>query len=243
MIRITGQIILLVLLSGSFFTISAQVPKYNPYFVGESTDSVDVNIFRLNELGSQYYDEVWNAGNIYLVSGDTLRGYYMRYDILRNSLEIIVDKAFQSVNKSQVAGFDWFSAERLKVERFTNRNLLDFETDKLLTFFPEIIEEGPVTLLKVKELVSRRNANSPLLINNETEKVVVMDKLYYYRDNDLQEVHGSRGRNLDYFDSEKLEAYVKEQNFNFSNEGDVKRAVDYFNTECTTSQQKNGSLQ
>lgn len=213
-------------------SLEAQVPKYNPLFFKETPDSVRIAVYRLSELGAHHYDETWNAGNIYLTNGDSLLGYYIRYDIVRNSLEIILDKAFQSLNKSQIARFEWFSADRLKVEHFTSREILGFESEKMLTYFPEILEQGTVMLLKMKELISRRSANSPLLINNDTENVVVKDQLYYYRNGEITEVSGSRNRNFDFFACPRIESFVRDNNLNFSNEGDVKRAVRFYNTEC-----------
>ncbi len=227
--RIAQVILILVAFFSCSETALSQILKYNPYFVRDGSDTIDVAITRLNQLGEYYYDESWNAGNIYLVNGDSLMGYYIRYNIVNNSLELIVDNAFQSINKSNIAGFDWFSANRLNVERFINRNELDFGTDKMLTYFPELLIDGEVTLLKVKELISHQSADSPLLVNNEMDRIVVMDKLFYFRNGELTEVSGGKNRNLRFFNSEELEDYVRENNFNFSNEGDVKRTVDFYN--------------
>ena len=213
------------------FTIpsAAQVHKYNPYFVKDSSEIVNVQVFRLTELGQHYYDKTWNAGNIYLQNGDSLFGYYIRYDIVRNSMEIIQDNAFKSINNDQIRAFDWFSVDRLKVEKFVNRKDYGFPDTGFSTFFPEVLEEGEVTLLKVKEIIARQHTASPSLINNEATGVVILDRLFYYRDGRLEEVPGNKKKNLDYFDSEGTETFVRENNFNFNEEADIRRVVRFFN--------------
>ncbi len=180
-----------------------------------------------------HYDPTWNAGNIYLTNGDSLIAYYLRYDIVKNSLEVIINRKFHTIHNSQIQSFEWFSGNRLSRERFFRRDAFEFKSPENYIDFVEILEDGSVRLLKIKEIIYREHASSTLVPENaEGSDILILEKYFLVKDDQIHELATGKKRNLDFLDSEQLEAYVKDARLNFSVEGDLKSIVRYYNANC-----------
>ncbi len=189
--------------------------------------------YQLQTLGKMHYDKTWNAGNIYLKNGDSLLAYYIRYDIIKNSLEVIINRGFYTIPKAQIKSFEWFSGSRLSTERFISTDEFDFENQENFIAFAEVLENGPVKLLKIKEIIYREQATSTLVPENaEGSDILILEKYFLIKDDLIHEIASGKKRNLDFLDSNALASHVKDAHLNFSVEGDLKSIVRYYNNNC-----------
>ncbi len=207
----------------------AQVPQTNPFFLIDHEQSLArVKAIQLRSIGRYHYDTKWNAGNIYLQNGDTLRMYYMRYDIVRNHLEVIIDKQMKSVHGSLIARFDWFDAEKLKEIRFVNSRIFHFDHNEVRGFL-ELLVDGKMKLLKYKKTVALGKATSPTLVNDTGSNIRTFGHYYLYNGQSTHKISNGRKKNLAFFSSVELEKHVTNSKFKFGNENDLKKIVAFYN--------------
>ena len=213
-----------------------QVPTFNPFFFGNKTQKTNVTPVNLTSIGQYYADAQWNAGNIHLKNGDSLIAYYMRYDLIRNHLEVIIDTKILAINGSFIDHFEWFSIERLRPEKFVDKNQYGLEELTEISGFPELLVDGDVKLFKCKIVFAPRQATSPTLVNDTGKKVQILEKYYYEKDGELFEVTGSKRKNYDFLDHHLVRSHVKEQDLRFNNESDLISIIEYVNENKKGSQ-------
>lgn len=212
----------------SINALSAQVAAHNPFFHGDQ-QTARVTPVVLTDIGKYHYDEKWNAGNIYLKNGDTLTGYYMRYDLMRNHVEVIIDKLIQSIHGNLVEKFEWFDVERLRETRFISSESFAFDEDKPSGFL-EVLEEGDVILLKHRKLIHLKDASSPTLVNDtNSDNTQLFDTYFLARGAKTIKISNRKKENLQFFQSETLEDYLGKTRLRFGKEKDLKKIVKYYN--------------
>ena len=209
--------------------VGAQVPQTNPFFLIDHKQSVArVNAMQIKSIGRYHYDARWNAGNIYLQNGDTLRMYYMRYDIVRNHLEVIIDKQMKSIHGSLIASFEWFDAEKLKEIQFVNSKAFHFDHDEVHGFL-ELLVDGEMRLLKHKKTVALGKATSPTLVNDTGSSIRTFESYYLCNGRSTHKISNGRKKNLEFFSSAELEKHVAKSKLKFGNENDLKKIVAFYN--------------
>ncbi|MCA6073461.1 hypothetical protein [Fulvivirga sedimenti] len=215
------------------YAVNGQISTYNPFFFSNDSNVTKTTPYELLALGKMHYDPTWNAGNIYLTNGDSLIAYYLRYDIIKNSLEVIINRKFYTIHNSQISSFEWFSGNRLSIEKFIRRDVFEFENAENYIGFAEVLEDGEVRLLKIKEIIYREHASSTLVPENaEGSDILILEKYFLVKDNHIHELATGKKRNLEFLNSEELETHVKEARLSFSVEGDLKSIVRYYNSHC-----------
>lgn len=206
----------------------SQIPKFNPFFFQDSLSQSNVSTLQITAIGQYHYDKKWNAGNIYLESGDSLIAYYMRYDIMRNHLEVILDTKIMAINGSLIEAFEWFSAERLKQEKFVTCN--SYDKNNGVNGFFEVLVKGEIQLLKHKRIIELREGTSPTLVNNTDSDVQAYETYFFTKGKKTYQIEGGKRRNLVFFNSDLLADYVADNRLRFSNENDLKKIVGYYNS-------------
>ncbi|WP_425390671.1 hypothetical protein [Ekhidna sp.] len=209
----------------------AQIPTFNPFFFGQKKQQTNVTPINLTSIGKYYADRSWNAGNIYLNNGDSLIAYYMRYDLIRNHLEIIIDTKIMAINGSFIDHFEWFSINRLQPEKFVNKQNYGMPELSEVPGFPELMVDGDVKLLKCKKVFAPRQATSPTLVNDTDEEIQILELYYYIKNGEIFEVVGSKNKNLNFLDHVGLEDFVKKENLKFNNENDLVKITTFINEE------------
>ncbi|WP_089356913.1 hypothetical protein [Ekhidna lutea] len=222
-----GLFILLISLSGS---LKAQVPTYNSFFFNEEAVESKVYVINLTSIGRYHFDDTWNAGNIFLKNGDSLIAYYMRYDLVRNQLEVIIGNDIKALNGGFIDWFEWFSVERLRPEKFVSAQLFQFDEQSEIRGFIQLLEDGDAKLLKCKRMYAPREATSPTIINDTDEDIQALEEYYLVVNNVAVEVTRGKRKNLDVFKSRELNRYVNQSNLKFNNERDLKEIVEYYNS-------------
>ena len=207
---------------------SGQTAKFNPFFYGNINEEAKVYTLNITDLGDYHYDIQWNAGNIHLKNGDTLVAYYMRYDIVGNHLEVIVNKKIRGIHERLINSFVWFDAANLREVFFVNSSTLNFD-DKGVAGFLEILANGKVKLLRHRKVVALADDTAPSLVNDTNSKIQTVENYYFARPKSTHKIGNSKKKNLDYFNSERLEQYINMSKLRFKSESDLKAIVRYYN--------------
>lgn len=208
---------------------SAQIKSVNPFFDSGDSKTSEVPLINLVKIGDYHLDEVWNAGNIYLNNGDSLFGYYLRYDIVKNIVEIIVNKEIKAIHGNLIQKFEWFSVSRLRIERFISKKNLAFDNPNQITGFVEILVDGRVQLLKMKKFFAPQEATSPTLINDTDQKIQFAESYFIGMNNKVYDIVGSKKKNLELFSSKSMNEFVREKNLRFNSEMDLMKIIEYYN--------------
>ncbi|MEP0984103.1 hypothetical protein [Ekhidna sp.] len=222
--------LLLVFLFLGYNTCQSQIPTYNPFFFGDKHVETKVPTVDLTAIGRYHFDQSWNAGNIHLKNGDSLIAYYMRYDLIRNQLEVILGNNIKAINGSFIESFEWFSVDRLRPEVFISKQSIQFENSGDVTGFLQLLEEGVVRLLKCKRMIAPKAATSPTLVNDTDSDIQAIEEFFLVLDGKAIEISGGKKKNLEIFNSKPLTKFVKQSNLRFNNESDLKKIVEYYNS-------------
>ncbi len=215
------------------FLLQAQIPETNDFFSPGDTTNITYRLTlpKATSLGKHYLDNKWNAGNVYLKTGEKLLGYYLRYDLVKNRLEIIVGKEIRIINKDRVESFEWFNVETLKPARFINGDTYQFDKMVAKSFF-EVLASGKATLLKQVSIKALRNTTSPTLVNDTSTGNTEKFEEYFLGEGDMYfELSGSRKKKSALFNSgeEAILDYVRNNNLNLNVEKDMITMVEYYN--------------
>lgn len=227
LVKIITSVSILVFLHSNLYS---QTPTLNPFFFGQNNQKTKVTPSNLTSIGQYYADLNWNAGNLFLKNGDSLIAYYMRYDLVRNHVEIIVDTKIKAINGSFIDSLEWFSSSRLRQEKYINKRITPLGKVEGISGFAELLYNGRIKLYKCKHVFAPRQATSPTLVNDTDSEIQILEKYYYEKNGNLFEIVNSKKKNLDFSDIKGLEKYVKKDNLKFSNERDLIQIAEYANS-------------
>lgn len=222
--------IFLGIVSFKITELNAQVATFNSFFFGTNEATSKVSPINLISIGQYHLDDKWNAGNIYLKNGDSLIAYYMRYDLIKNHIELIIDTKIKAINGSFIKSFEWFSVDRLRPEFYLNKDSFRFEDSSEITGFIQVLEQGYCKLLKVTRVFTPIESASPTLVNNTDESIQMLSEFFIVISDHAHKVYGNKKKNLALLDSDKLSAYVSQSNLKFNNEKDLIKIVRHYNS-------------
>lgn len=221
---------LLILFTGIGIFGHAQIPTFNPFFFADNSAKSTVTPVDLIAIGKYHLDTKWNAGTIHLKNGDSLVAYYMRYDLVKNQLEIILNNKIKAINGGFIDRFEWFSVDRLRPEQFVSKQHFQFENQSEVTGFIELIQDGTSKLLKSTRVFAPIEATSPTLVNDTDQDIQILEEYFIVLGNEANEISGGKRKNLELFNSAVMDKYVKQNNLKFNNPGDLKEIVEYYNS-------------
>jgi hypothetical protein len=178
--------------------------------------------------GSYYISENWNTGTIYLKSGDTLKGYPLKYDIDKNLIEIKTPQQIKALSGNNVIAFEWDDTQRKSF--FLNGEQYTFEGTKLYGFY-QILTPGKVELLsKIFLEIKRADYNVALDVGSRADKIIQREKLFVAKDKQLFEL---KSREIPKPLSDKaleIKVYLKQNNLKLNKKDDAIRLVNYYNS-------------
>ncbi len=226
-----------LILAGIFSAglVQAQLPTINPFLL-DSDAKTDIAIFDVKTPGTYYYDGNWNTGHIHLKGGDSLVGYYIRYDLVRNQIEFIWGTRKVGIYGTNIDSFLWYSPIHQQEQLFISKNQFTFSKPENVAGFLEVLVDGEVRLLKSKTIIARYQATSPSLIPDDqsADNNNFIDDYYLVKGENVFKV-SRRKKILEYLSSEKVSDYLKTEKLNVSSEEDLIKIIQYYNQHCIDS--------
>ncbi|MDH3708453.1 MAG: hypothetical protein OER04_01125 [Cyclobacteriaceae bacterium] len=140
------SIILLLLLPGSICAQTQEL-RIDPTRVYENSNGILFELKpRPSNPSAQYYyiEKEYRPGDIYLKNGNAIRNLPMRYDIMRNRMEIVFEQEIKVLYASRIDSFQWFNTTNVGISRFTRCK--NYPVDPDMKGFLQILADGPLTL-------------------------------------------------------------------------------------------------
>lgn len=184
-------------------------------------------------LGDTYLDPRWSHSNVLLYENDKLiDGFPMRYDIHLDELEFKGKNGIKVLAGNKVKSFVWADSITRTPTFFINGKAFRNEHDVPFTGFFQVLEEGPVPLLKKTFIdIKKADYNVALNVGSPDDKILKKNKFYVLKENRVIELPGSRKKFLNIFnDNSRLEKFIKENGLSTSSEQDLKVILNYYNS-------------
>ena len=185
-------------------------------------------------LGDAYLNPDWRPANILLFTKETLlEGYPIRYDLLKNELEVKASNGIKVLEGRRVKSFVWKDSLSWTNEFFINASLYKDEDNTPMTGFFKVLADGRSPLMsKPKAYIKEADYNVQFDVGTRDDKIIKKEILYYAKDGVAYELPKSRKKILAIFgeNSDKIAEYVKVNELDHSNRTDIIRVFTYYNS-------------
>lgn len=197
---------------------------------GEVLYGVEVEPGRI--LGDYYMDTKWNKGSLLLFGYEkVLDGYYIKYDIEGNALEVKVDELTKLIPINKVQSMIWYDSLTQVPRAFVNAK--DYtEKGVQLSGLLEILEDGQIPLVK-KTTIWIKEPDYVLAfdVGSKDTKIYKKENLYMLQGKELIEVKKKKellaafGKR-----SNEMEKYIKINKLNIKDERGLRVTFRHYNT-------------
>lgn len=200
---------------------------YTPGFVREMKPKVD------NPYSKSYYlAGQWQTGSILLKSGEEIKNVPIKYDVVKNLIEVKFDKDVYYISSRNVDSFKWFDYSSYRENEFVPCHYFEIESENPVGFFKKVYD-GKLQLY-IHYTVSVFQANSSVSVTgSHRDNDIVWNEEYYVNfDDKLVKLHPKRKPNLYLFEENQDQVlhYMRISGYWFKNEGDIIQVLQYFDT-------------
>ncbi|MEO1051086.1 MAG: hypothetical protein AAFX87_10680 [Bacteroidota bacterium] len=183
-----------------------------------------------NTIG-YYIEPDWLIGNVMLNDGSDLSNIPLKYDAVRNQLEIKEDDVVKVIDGRFIFSFEWFKPGPVGKSKFVKTNV--YESDESMPEgFLEILVDRDVKLLHHRTMkLFQANSSVSASGSHRSHTVVNIDKYYLLKDSSLQKLEKSKKRNLKYFPEfkDEISSYAWKKGLLFRRQDDLVLIVNYYN--------------
>jgi hypothetical protein len=185
-------------------------------------------------VGDAYLHGDWKPGSMLLYASETfLEGYPVRYDMLRDEMEVKSRSGIKVIQGIKIKSFVWVDTLKGAPEYFVNAK--DYKSDDgvPLNGFFQIMADGKLPLFKqTKATIQKANYVVQFDVGSRDDKIVKDDKFYYASDGKVFAVPGSRKKLLPLFGDqrEKIEQFIRINSLNLKTEHHLQKIFEYYNS-------------
>ncbi len=194
-----------------------------------------------NVIGDFYIDSLWQNGNVKFTNkipqfgggeSDSLSGIMVRYNVLNNELEVLVDKSKNDIRVIRGNQLKKFTI-RNGADAETYVNAATFKSEKPLSGFASVLAMGKLTLVKYYyPKITKPNYN-PGFNTGEKNTIVRVASDYYIVSNDNPEKLNVSKKSILALMKDRgadVENYIKEHDVNFKSEEDLSGLFSFYNS-------------
>ena len=171
----------------------------------------------------------WKVGKVFLLTGEVVKDYPIRYDIKKNIIEIKAKTEVKVLSAGRVKEINWLGDDgNLEILRntkiYNNFNEVGFFT---------ILDEGRKSFVKKKTLeVIEVNYVNALDIGEQERAIVKKDKYFVVDNNMIISLKKSKRHMLKLFATKAnvVKQYAKNNNLSYKKNSDVIKIFDYYNS-------------
>jgi len=187
-------------------------------------------------MGTFYLSRDWYIGAVLAKNGTRYENFYLRYDILRNQIEMIVGKKIKILKGDRVKSFEWFNSSRLTRDTFINSEIYHHQGN-LISGFLHIIEDGEIQILLLSQITFFNGNLAPSVAKLRNE-IMVLEDLFLSKDLELFKI---RKKNQGIFEPHlgEVRTYMKENKLKMRERGDLKQIIRYYNRLSTDQKAAN----
>lgn len=185
---------------------------------GEILYGVEVQPGRI--LGDYYLDSKWNQGSLLAYGTDkVIDGYYMKYDIEGNSIEIKVGQQIKLLNVNKIESIIWRDSITNYTRAFVNSKEYTVNGEEISGLI-EILEDGMIPLVKRTTIwIKRPDYVMAFDVGSKDTQINKRDNFYYAKGKELIEIKRKKDLLPAFGDrSEEMSKYIKVNKLNLSDE-------------------------
>lgn len=194
-----------------------------------------------NVIGDFYIDSLWQNGNVKFTTNvpqlgggesDSLSGIMVRYNVLNNELEVLVDKSKNDIRVIRGSQMKKFTV-RNGTDAETYVNAAAYKSEKPLSGFAAVLAAGKLTLVKYYHPKITKPNYNPGFSTGEKNTIVRVASDYYIVSNDNAEKLSISKKSILALMKDQgadVEKYIKEQSVNFKSEEDLARLFSFYNS-------------
>lgn len=183
-------------------------------------------------LGDYYLDSKWNKGSLLAYGTDkVIDGYYMKYDIEGNSIEIKVGQQIKLISVNKIESIIWRDSITNNTRAFVNSKGYTLEADEINGLI-EILEDGIIPLVKRTTIWIKRPAYVMAFdVGNKDTEIKKRDNFYFAKGKELVEIKRKKDLLPAFGDSsEEMADYIKVNRLNLSDEQHLRGLFQHYNS-------------
>ncbi len=175
-------------------------------------------------IGETYLDTSWRRSVVLLYENNALlEGYFIRYDIKADELDIKTSDKIKVLEGKKVKSFSWLDSMAGDPKYFVNAK--DFKTNGVpLSGFFEVLVDGQMPLFKKTSIsIKKADYNVQLSIGNRDDKILKKRSFYLANETQVVELPGSKKRFLSLFKdrARRIEEYIDSNSLSIKREEDL----------------------
>jgi hypothetical protein len=185
-------------------------------------------------IGDGYLDRKWNMASILLYKDEILvEGYPVRYDLLKDELEVDSQRGIKVLEGRRVKSFVWVDSLTQKPVYFINAmQYKNSAGEKSIGFFM-VLADGKLPLFKkTAATIKQSNYSAQLNMGNPDDTVLKKEALYYAADGIVYTVPKTKKKLLPVFGNKQkqMEEFIKVNSLDVSTEDGLIKAFTHFNS-------------
>lgn len=183
-------------------------------------------------IGSHYLHDDWLTGNIYLKSGQKVKGKPLKYDLQTQVVRIRFDGVVKALKVSRVLRFELINAEG-NSDVFINADLFKNENEISTGFF-KLVQDGGLRLFSMTELQLVKANYAPTHNAGEmSDKYLKTDHFYFEKEMKVFKVSKNKNKSLKFFgtQAETVKNFMSENRLGFKKEQDLIQLVGFYNSQ------------
>jgi hypothetical protein len=185
-------------------------------------------------IGDAYLNKEWRGANIMLFTKETvLEGFPMRYDLLKDELEVNSKSGIKVLEGRRVKSFVWLDSITRQPQFFVSAvQYKDEDNEKLKGFF-EVLVDGKMPLFKkINASIKTADYNVQFNMGSRDDKVIRKEVFYYLKDGVVYQIPKSKKKFPDIFTDKAsvMEDFVKTNGLSSDSEGDLRKIFMHYNS-------------
>ncbi len=180
-----------------------------------------------------YMEQQWQLGNIEYEGEKIISNQPLKYDIVRQWMEIKMDDEIMVLPARTIDSFEWFNNTTSTATKFIKTRGFEMDGDIPPVGFFEVLFDGEVQLLSHKS-VQIFHANSSVSVSgsHRSHNIVYLEHYYLAKGNKLYKLHKKRKHNLYLFGDkqDQVVRFARKKGLLFSRRADLQQIFLYYNS-------------
>ena len=216
--------------------LNGQIVDKNPnLFLSRSNGLIpEVTPLRQDaDVMKMFLEDDWYIGDVKSFEGEFIINKPMKYEIIRNRLEMQIDGQIMGLSHRHVKSFEWFNVSDNRRAVFLNCKDLLFKDAGLIGFL-EILSEGKITLSSHKTVkIFQGNSSTSVTGSHRKDDIFIKEQFYYSIDGGLIAQLPKKRRDILKIFKDKKDTIKQFVNWNglvFKRKEDLIKIFDFYNT-------------
>jgi hypothetical protein len=188
-------------------------------------------------VGDTYFDKKWNIARMMLFEKEKIiEGFYMRYDIKLDVVEINSDKGVKVLDVRRVKSIAWIDSLSNAQRFFINGRLFQLSGTPL-TGFLEVIVDGKMPLIRRMTIIEKNPDYIPAFdMGSRDVRMLKKDIFYYPVGKELNKIGSKKSLIAAFGDYAKdVESYIKINKLDIDDERHLASIFEYYNSKFPTA--------